>query len=179
MALRILYPGDRGALSTLAADAFTKSNFGVIGPATGVTPPVPGRDGVSGGSDRIQADTPDGALGGMVAAMSDNYEVTICDADLAVEQQNPIGIFLNDAAGSPFENTPAVASGKVTVMHAQGSYETDVYETAVVPYVVGDDLYCSANGLLTNADTFNAVIIGVVTKAPSLVDPFLGFNLRI
>ena len=48
MALRILYPGDRNTLSTLAAGAFTRQNFG----AAGAT------------SSRITEDTPDGTTPG-------------------------------------------------------------------------------------------------------------------
>ena len=163
--LRILYPGDRNALPTLASAAFTRQNYGL----SGMT------------SARITSDVPDGVLGGMVAYMSANYEVGICNAS-----HQPIGIFLNDAAGSPFENTPAVASGKVTVMTAQGSYETDIYETrneadsADLTYAVGDKLYCSKNGLLTNDTALAAnTICGIVTKAPTATDPFLGFNSKL
>jgi len=161
--LRILLPGDRNPLSTLASGAFTRQNFG----ATGMT------------SARVSADQPDGALGGMIACYSGNYEVDICSTGM------PIGYFLNDAAGAPFENTPAVASGKVTYMTNQGSYETDLYETrneadsADLAYVVGDKLYCSANGLITKDNATNVVIVGVVSKAPTATDPFLGFDSKL
>ena len=163
MALRILYPGDRNALSTLAAGAFTRANYG----ATGMT------------STRITADSPDGVLGGMIAKYSDNYEVDICNTEV------PVGIFLNDAAGAPFENTPAVASGKVTMMTSQGTYESDIYETrneadsADLTYAVGDLLYCSKNGLITKDNSTNATVIGNVSKAPTATDPWLGFNSKI
>lgn len=162
--LRILLPGDRNSLSTLASSAFTRQNYG----AAGMT------------SARITADSPDGALGGMVATMSGNYEVDICDGST-----EPVGIFLLDAAGSPFENTPAVASGKLTYMSSQGSYETDIYETrneadsADLVYAVGDLLYCSANGLLTKDSATSSRVMAIVTKAPTATDPFLGFNSRI
>jgi len=157
MALRILYPGDRNALSTLAPGAFTRQNFG----AAGMT------------SDRITADTPDGALAGMVACYSDDYEVDICTSS-----DSPVGIFLNDAAGSPFENTPAVASGKVTVMRSMGSYETDIYETETVTYTVGDNLYVSDNGLLTTENT-GSIVVGRVSKTPTATDPWLGLDLLV
>jgi len=131
-------------------------------------------------STRITADTPDGALGGMVAMYSGNYEVTIGDGT-----KTPVGIFINDAAGSPFENTPAVASGKCPMTTSMGSYETDIYETRNeanaldLVYAVGDPLYCSQNGLITKDPATSAVIIGVVAKAPTATDPFLGFNQKI
>jgi len=164
MGLRILYPGDRNALSTLAPGAFTRQNFG----AAGAT------------SSRITADTPDGALAGMVAMYSGNYELDICSS------YKPVGIFVNDAAGSPFENTPSVASGKLTVMRSMGSYETDLYETrdeanAVdLVYTAGNLLYVSAFGLLT-AEDLSATCIAVarIAKAPTATDPWLGLDLLV
>lgn len=164
MALRILYPGDRNALSTLASGAFNRKNFG----AAGMT------------SSRITVDTPDGALGGMVAKYSDNYEVDVCGASA-----QPVGIFLNDAASAPFENTPAVASGKITVMTSMGSYETDIYETrdeadaADLVYAVEDSLYCSKNGLLTKDNSTSTVVVAVVASAPTSNNPWLGFNSKL
>jgi len=168
MALRILYPGDRNALSTLAPGAFTRQNFGAA----------------DASSARITADTPDGALAGMVAAYTDNYEVDIYSVATV---GRPVGIFLNDAAGSPFENTPAVASGKLTFMRSMGSYETDVYETfeedGVTPlvYVIGDALYSSDFGLLSNEAALSAVcpVVARVSKLPTATDPWLGFDLLI
>jgi hypothetical protein len=167
MALRILFPGDRNSLSTLAPSAFTRQNFG----AAGMT------------SARITADSPDGALAGMIAMYSGNYEVDICDLNSA---NKPVGIFLNDAAGAPFENTPTVASGKLTVMRSMGSFETDVYETrneadnADLAYTAGDDLFVSQNGLLTNDAALNAnKVVARVSKAPSATDPWLGLDLLV
>ena len=162
MALRIVYPGDRNALSTLASGAYTRQNYG----AAGAT------------STRITADTPDGALGGMIAKYSGNYVVDISDNHTAV------GIFLNDAAGSPFENTPTVASGKLTMMTSQGSHETDLYETrneadgADVTYAANASLYVSDFGLITSENT-GSPVVGICTKAPTSTDPFMGFNSEI
>jgi len=163
MALRILIPGDRNSLSTLAAGAFTRPNYG----APGAT------------STRITADSPDGALGGMVASYSNNYEIDICG------NFKPMGIFLNDASGAPFENTPTVASGKLTAMRSMGSFETDIYETqnaansAALTYTAGDALYASAFGLLTNEQVSACPVVGRVSKAPTATDPWLGFDLYV
>ncbi len=171
MALRILFPGDRNSLSTLAPGAFTRQNYG----AAGMT------------SSRITADTPDGALAGMVAEYSGNYEVQISAITGTVTK--PVGIFVNDAAGSPFENTPAVASGKLSYMRSMGSYETDIYETfddatglVALNYTAGDKLFVSKNGLLTNDAAVAAAtltVVGRVSKAPSATDPWMGFDLLI
>jgi len=164
MALRILFPGDRNSLSTLAYSAFTRPNYGAQGAS----------------SARITADTPDGALAGMVAMYSGNYEVDICD------NYKPVGIFLNDASGAPFENTPTVASGKLTVMRSMGSYETDVYETRDeanaldLTYVAGDALYVSAFGLLTAEDlSVKCPVVARISKTPTATDPWLGFDLLV
>jgi hypothetical protein len=97
----------------------------------------------------------------------------------------PVGLFVNDAAGAAFENSPAVASGKVAVMKALASVEVDVYETrnaangADLTYAVGDLLYGSAQGFLTKETTASSVLIGVVTKAPSTSSPTLGLDMRL
>jgi hypothetical protein len=116
----------------------------------------------------------------MIAMYSSNYEVTISDGT-----KYPAGLFINDAAGSPFENTPAVASGKCPFVTSMGSYETDIYETrneanaADLTYAVGDPLYTSKNGLITKDNATSAVVVGIVAKAPTATDPFIGFNSKI
>jgi hypothetical protein len=89
----------------------------------------------------------------------------------------PVGLFVNDAAGAAFENSPAVASGKVTVMRAMASVEVDVYETrnlndtADLLYNVGDLLYSSAQGFLTNLASNEAApktVIGIARNPEKL-----------
>jgi hypothetical protein len=97
----------------------------------------------------------------------------------------PLGLFVNDAAGAAFENSPAVASGKVAVMKAMASVEVDVYETRMsndtgdIAYAVGDYLYGSAQGFLTKETSASSVVVGVVTKAPTTSSPTLGLDMRI
>ena len=62
----------------------------------------------------------------------------------------PIGLFVNNAAGNPFENSPAVASNKVAIAAKFASVEVDVYEDVV--FAVSDKLYASANSFLTNVE---------------------------
>jgi len=70
-------------------------------------------------------------------------------------------------------------------MKAMASVEVDVYETrnaaanADLTYAVGNLLYGSAQGFLTNETTASAVLIGVVTKAPSTSSPTLGLDMRL
>ena len=166
--LVIKYPGNRHTLSTLAAASFNRVNYN--------------NSSFSRTFGRISATTPNGALGGMIAKLTSDYEVGIYDADV------PFGFFLTDAAGSPFENTPAVASGKVTVMTGPGGeYETDLYETVkeagtalgtAWASAIGLPLYASNFGLLTTENTGSGVV-GIVTKTPSANNVFLGFKALI
>jgi hypothetical protein len=64
----------------------------------------------------------------------------------------------------------------------------DVYETKNAAntldlhYVVGDLLYSSAQGLLTNEASNEAApktVVGICTKAPVTASPTLGLDMRI
>jgi len=164
MALTILIRGQLSAIPTLADVCFTKANYGA-----GVT------------NDTLSVNTPRGVLGGSVAAVSAGLDYTVVPCTEVLE---PLGLFVNDAAGAAFENSPAVASGKVTVMKAQASVEVDVYAShtsgnAPQTYVVGDKLYSDAEGFLTKEASTSGTVIGLVTKAPSTASPTLGLDMRI
>ena len=59
-------------------------------------------------------------------------------------------------------------------------YETrNAANTADITYSVGDPLYSSVYGLLTNEVSTSGVIIGICTKAPSTASPTLGLDERI
>jgi hypothetical protein len=166
--LIIKFPGNRNSLYSLNATGFTRAN----------TAAAAGRT-----LGRIPTNAPSGAMGGMVAMMSGNYECKISDRTL-----RPVGLFLLDAVSSAYENTPTVASGKLTVMTGPGSYETDIYETVTeaggalaIAWTASIDrpLYVSNFGLLTTEVTDAAQIIGLVTKAPTADNPILGFNTML
>lgn len=168
--LIIKYPGNRNSLFSLNSAAFTRPN----------TAAQAGRT-----LGRIPANAPAGALSGMLAMMSGNYESTLAANNPNVP--SVIGIFYLDAAGEAYENTPAIASGKLAVMTGQGSYETDLYETVkedgtalAVAWAnaIGLPLYCSDFSLLTTENT-GSIIVGYVTKCPTANNPFLGFNTII
>lgn len=165
MSLRIKYRGHNNSLPSLQPSAFTRQNYGNLpGARTSAT---------------IGADTPDGQLGGMVAKVTGDYEIGIYDGT-----GSAVGLFVNDAVGSAYENTPAVASGKSPYVMGLGSYEVDIYETekedgsALADYAAGDKLYASNFGLLTKEDTGSGAI-AITTKAPSTNDPWLGLNLLV
>lgn len=165
MALTILIRGQLDTIPVLSDACFTKANYGV---------------GVA--NTTLGVNTPRGILGGSVAAVSAGLDYTVVPMTTALM---PVGLFVNDAAGAAFENSPAVASGKVAVMNAMAKVEVDVYETTKaanngdLAYAVGDYLYGSAQGFLTKETTASSVVIGVLTKAPSTSSPTLGLDMRI
>lgn len=164
MALTILIRGQLNAIPVLSDACFTKANYGVNTNST------------------LSVNTPRGVLGGSVAAVSAGLDYTVVPGTTSLE---PVGLFVNDAAGAAFENAPAVASGKCTVMKGQASVEVDVYETqnaaatADLTYAVGEFLYSSDQGLLTNENAGTQTVIAIVTKAPSTASPTLGIDMRI
>jgi hypothetical protein len=164
MALTILIRGQLNSIPVLSDNCFTKQNYDVNTNTT------------------LSINTPRGVLGGSIAAVSAGLDYTVVPMASSLM---PVGLFVNDAAGAAFENSPAVASGKIAVMKAMASVEVDVYETRLVSdlgdiaYAVGNYLYGSAQGFLTNEDAASDVVIGVVTKAPSTSSPTLGLDMRI
>jgi hypothetical protein len=169
--LRILYLGIRNSIEELEEAAFTKSN----------------RDGNAQlVANTTLADVQKlGVLAGSVAMVKGSGVVGAGTGPTAAV----VGLFVNDAAGNAFESTSAAASGKGVYVHGMGTYEVGVYEThnavgnAPLTYNAGDLLYCSQNGLLTVAggvaSIVGAVVLGVVTKAPTASDPTLRCNLRV
>lgn len=164
MALTILIRGQQNSLPVLSDECFTKANYGENTNTT------------------LSVNTPRGVLGGSVAAVSPGLDYTVVPGDDSLQ---PVGLFLNDSAGAAFENSPAVASGKVAVIKGQPSVEVDVYETrnaaddGNLTYAVGELLYSSAQGLLSNEDAGSQTVIGIVTKVPSVSSPTLGLDMRI
>jgi len=158
-ALRILYVGIRNTFAAeLTLDAFQQQNPPIVSAAGTVSttlPPAPKR-GVLGGSIAFTRPAAgNGFVGGPTGAAA------------AAGAIRPVGLFVNDAAGSAYENTPAVASGKGTYVSAQGTMGLRLYETAVLAPglagttsgAAGDPLiyenglwvYASVNGYLTSA----------------------------
>jgi hypothetical protein len=164
--LDILYPGHRNSLYSLEADGFTKLNY--IPSVTQNT--------------LLNANTPKGILGGSVAGLAGNLI-----AGAANVNKRPLGLFINNAAGNPFENSPAVASGISPFVNGMGTYRVFVWETndtggAPQTYLAGDQLYASANGLLTKEATgagAHTDLVAICTKAPTSSDMSMVVELRI
>jgi len=151
-ALRILHLGVRNTLGQLTSDSFTQSN------------PVD----FAGGNHTTEAP---GLLVNVRGVLSGSIAFARPDAgknfhggptDFGTQQratERPLGIFINNAVGNAFENTPGVASNRGPYVSSQGSYANRLYETkdvntgGALTYVVGDRLVASVNGFLTNQDT--------------------------
>jgi hypothetical protein len=166
MSLTILIRGMLNSIPVLSDDCFTRQNYGI-------NPP----------NSTLSVNTPRGVLGGSVAGVSAGLDYTVVPCTNALM---PVGLFVNDAAGAAFENSPAVASGKIAVMKCMASVEVDVYATTQsdnatpVVFAVGEPLYCDGQGFLTNESIGgNVKVIGVVTKKPSITSPTLGLDMRI
>lgn len=150
-ALRILYSVIKDSVSALADDGFTQSNPPVVTTTSAVSTTLPAagfrKSGVLGGSVAfVRPDKGQNIVGGAKTSPSVGTR--------------PLGLFINDAAGNAFENTPAPASGKCPYVRG-GTVGLKLYETAVqttvgggvvgtaLTYAVGDTLYASVNGYLT------------------------------
>lgn len=151
-ALRILHLGVRNTLGQLTSDAFTQANP-VDFNGNGNTTTAPGllvnvRGVLSGSICFARPDAGKNFHGG--------------SSDFTAVQratERPLGLFINNAVGNAFENTPGVASNRGPYVSSQGSYANRLYETSdqangnAITYVVGDRLVASVNGFLTSLDT--------------------------
>lgn len=152
-ALRILYSLIKDSIPVLASDAFTQDNPNVVTTPAAVSTTLPAnvKKGVLGGSVAFtRPDVGQNTVGGAVLV-----------AAAFVENTRPLGLFINDALGNSYENTPGVASGKGPHLRG-GACGLKVYETQQqttvggglvgdpLTYGVGDRLYASVNGYITN-----------------------------
>ena len=156
-ALRVEHAGIFNSTGVLSDDAFTQTNP----PTVVVTSTI---------SDKVDT-TKLGVLSGSIAfTRPDDSDGNTIGGPSTVAADNgviPVGVFVNDALGNAFENTPGVASGKGTYMSAQGTYANGLYETQVLnadgtmgaqgadlpSYAPGMVLYASQNGYLTHFQT--------------------------
>jgi len=158
-ALRILYVGTLNSFAAeLTTDAFTQTNPPVITAAAAVSTTLPAapKRGVLGASVAFTRPAAgNGLIGGPTGAAA------------AAGAIRPLGLFINDAAGNAYENTPAAASNKGPYMSAQGTVGLRLYETAVqapggagttsgaqgdaLLYENGLYVYASVNGYVTTA----------------------------
>jgi hypothetical protein len=103
----------------------------------------------------------------------------------------PLGLFIADARGVPFENTPGIASGEASYYADGGTFANSLWETfdlnsgEVLTYFAGDELYASKNGLITNlaADAYEQgaaiTMMAILKLAPDAYNTLMVFVLRI
>jgi hypothetical protein len=176
-ALRILYSLVKDTIPSLSADAFTQSNPSIVTGYPSTTLPVNVKKGVLGGSVAFtRPDEGSNAVGGPVL-VEGSYLLGA----------KPVGLFINDALGNAYENTPAVASGKGPFLRG-GSVGVKIYETQRqtnngagsagddLSWAVGDYVYASVNGLLTNRfeDSYEYAAVneaGTGSNSGSAIEP--------
>ncbi len=189
--VQIFHEGVRNSFGVLSADAFTQSTPPIVTATANVSTTLSGitKKGVLGGSVAFtRPDAGNGYHGGPVQVGA-----------AYVAGQKPLGIFINDSLGNPFENTPGVASGRGPYLCGLGTIGVSVWETqqqisasTTLTYAVGDRLYASVNGLLTNriqdAYEYNVsgqndpdfvTVVGIVKVAPDANNTLLVLDLRI
>ena len=194
-ALRILHVGIRNTVGILTTDAFTQTNPAAI-TNTATFSTSGGLDtsilGILSGS--VAFTRPDGGsneVGGPGIAAQGANPAGIT----AINGCRPLGVFINTAAGYPYENQPAVASGKGPYVSGQGTYANSLYETqnltsaADLTYATGDLLYASCNGFLTNlaADEYTQqlptgaeqYLMGVLKMPADAVQPEIVYDQRV
>ena len=96
---------------------------------------------------------------GMVVTFSGNREVDICD-DIKI----PIG-FLMESSNESFVQVyrKEIKASVVNILTGNAEFQTDIVEQST--YKIGDFLYCSRNGKLTNEAEYRGnIIIGIVNS---------------
>jgi len=168
--VEILYRGHNKALYTLLAASRT----------TAVTP----NGGLDGTHGNLPTNRPLGVLPGMVASLvtisGEEFGAKISDND-----DEPIGLFLLGYEGHNFENSPGVASNKVTIISAPAVVKIYIWEDRNVAdnadntYTVGTSVYSSPNGLVTSEAGDATTVVGIVNHAPTTAENWLGLELRV
>ena len=181
------HKGISNSVGLLAPDGFTQANPPVV--VTNVSSTLTGitQVGVLGCSVAFtRPDAGNGFIGGPTTGTADDTLLI------------PLGLFINDANGNAFENTPGVASGRAPYYSGQGCYGLSLWESlniessAALTYSAGDKLVASRNGLVTNLDddgngyeSFEAsadgsgTLIAVVKVAPDADNSLMVVDLRI
>jgi len=189
----------RNSLGLLTPDAFTQANPPVVTTLAYV-------------STTLASIVKAGVLGGSVAMTRPDYGNNYIGGPNSASYAagcKPVGIFLNDSLGNAYENTPGVASGRGPYVCGSGScVGLAIYETknqlgntgsagAALTYNVGDLVFCSPNGLITNlvSDAYEIqvggytaaytsthappTVMGVVKCAPDANSSLLVIDLRV
>jgi len=189
--IHLFHMGIRNSMGILTADAFTQANPPVVTTTANVSTTLSGitKVGILGATIAFtRPDQGNGYHGGPVLVTA-AYQAG----------QKPLGLFLNDAVGNAYENTPGVASGRGPYASGQGVVGVTLWETQIqvgastaLTYASGDALYASVNGLLTNriqdAYQYNVAgqndpdfvtLVGILKVAPDANNSLMVLDLRI
>ena len=190
--VHVFHVGHRNSIGVLSPDAFTQANPPVVTAAASVSSTLANisKLGVLGSSVAFtRPDVGNGVIGGAVAPDA-TYGAGI----------NPVGIFINDALGNAYENTPGLAANRGPYLSAQGTVGLTLWETqnlttnADLSYMAGQKLYASRNGLVTNlaadaleyqtngsgaGDATACTVVAVVKIAPDANNSLMVVDLRI
>lgn len=177
-ALRILHVGVRNTVGQLTEDSFTQTN-----------PPIETTAARVSNSAGLLTNAL-GVLSGSIAfARPDegaNYHGGPSARVAATDRV--LGVFINSASGNAFENQPGVASNRGPYVSAQGTYANRLYETSqtganvALTYTIGESLFASVNGYLTNDTNERAsdtTVIAVLKIAPDSSSDELVYDQRI
>ena len=174
-ALRLLHVGIRNTTGVLTNDAFTQTNPPVVTVASTISLNVDTATlGVLSGS--VAFTRPDqgsnfigGAAGTTLITQGGGGIAPVATATSLPEAYQPLGLFINNAVGNPYENTPGPASGRGPYVSAMGTYASALFETqalaniigpgggaqinqgGALPYITGVPLVASLNGYLMPA----------------------------
>jgi hypothetical protein len=152
-----MYVGHRNSVATeLTMDGFTQDNPPTVTASNTVTDQLataPKRGVLSASVAFTRPDAGSGMVGGPNGDSTPTNGVV-----------RPVGLFINDADGNAFENSPAEASGQGPYVSAQGTMGARLFETQTltstpsngsqgddIVYETGEFLYASRNGFLTTA----------------------------
>lgn len=200
--VQLLHVVTRNSQGLLTPDAFTQANPPVVTTASSV-------------STTLASIAKVGVLGGTIAFTRPDYGNGFQGGPLPGSLGSlstgclPLGVFINDAIGNAFENTPGVASGRGPYVCGNGSclalsiYETKVLTTnnsgtvgTALTYAPGQKVWASCNGLITNnvvdsyesntaayssvaISTAASTLMGVVKVAPDANSSLLVIDLRV
>jgi hypothetical protein len=187
--VQIFHVVTRNSYGVLSADSFTQNNPPIVA-STHTSTTLSGitKKGVLGASVAFSRyDAGNGFHGGPVQISAAN--------DVLIR---PLGIFINDAVGNAFENTPGVASNRGPYLCGSGTTigvtlwesQVQVASSNAVTYNVGDKLYASINGFLTNVvgDAYensggltntSPTLIGILKVVPDANNSLMVLDLRV
>jgi len=165
-ALRLLHVGIRNTNAILTDDAFTQTNPPIVTVGTTISTNVDTAVlGVLSGSVAItRPDEGSNYVGGpgstTLIAASGGGSASTASASSLPQAYKPVGLFINNAVGNAYENTPGPASGLGPYVSAMGTYASQLFETdtlaavgglaqgVTITYISGVPLISSLNGYL-------------------------------